>query len=134
MCIKFCKMCHYFIDFRYGVPTNPSYLPEWSTRFTDKMTFFQRVQNVLSYAVMEHLNLGTLNPYQHLKLKYNIKPEISILQSFRQAELIVFNMNFPLEYPRPLHPNMILSTPIIGSLMGNKTVSFKQVCNEHNFQ
>ncbi len=114
VCVKFGKLSHFYLYFRYGVPMDPSYLPEWSTRFTDEMTFVQRFQNVLSYAVMERLHLKTMNNYQQLKIKYNIKPEISILQSFRQAELIVFNMNFPLEYPRPLYPNMILSTPIIG--------------------
>ena len=110
---------------------DPSYIPEWSTRFTDKMTFFQRVQNVLSFTVMGFLNHATHAPYQRLKLKYNIKTEFSMLESMKQAKLWIFNGNYPFEFPRPMQPNMIFTNPQFESTE-NQTVKLIASRNERD--
>ncbi|XP_033637941.1 2-hydroxyacylsphingosine 1-beta-galactosyltransferase-like [Asterias rubens] len=98
----------------YGVPADPSYIPEYTTRYTDKMTFFQRVHNVLSYGMMDFLLRQYLEMYYPLKVKHNIKPEMSMLDSQRQAEIMFVNGNYPLETARPLNPNIIFTNPVVG--------------------
>ena len=77
---------------------------------TDRMTFLQRLQNVLGYYyyTIMHFHLGAANfaKYDKLKVKYNIKPEISTLESHKQALLYFMHGSFGLEFPRPLQPNI----------------------------
>ncbi|XP_022102239.1 UDP-glucuronosyltransferase 2B20-like [Acanthaster planci] len=77
---------------------------------TDRMTFLQRLQNVLGHCYYNilHFQLGVANfvEYDKLKDKYNIKPEISTLESHKQALLYFMHGSFGLEFPRPLQPNI----------------------------
>ena len=74
------------------------------------MTFLQRLQNVLNYHyqafVHSHLGVGNFVGYDKLKVKHNIKPEISTLESHKQALLHFMHGSFGLEFPRPLQPNI----------------------------
>ncbi|XP_038046307.1 UDP-glucuronosyltransferase 2B31-like [Patiria miniata] len=108
-----------------GLPIDPSYIPERSLGFTDRMTFFQRVQNVLAhtYYGFYHYRLGLANfdSYDALKIKYNIRPDISTFESHKQALLLLLHGSFALEFPRPLLPNTVhvLHTP---GLSSNQTI------------
>ncbi|XP_071798862.1 2-hydroxyacylsphingosine 1-beta-galactosyltransferase-like [Asterias amurensis] len=106
----------------YGVPADPSYIPEYTTRYTNEMTFFQRVHNVLSYGVQDFLLRQYLEMYYPLKVKHNIKPEMSMLDSQRQAEIMFVNGNYPLETARPLNPNTVFINPVVG-LPSNQVVN-----------
>ena len=46
--------------------------------------------------------------YSHLQAKYDIAPGTSTLELMTGAELWVISMDFLLEFPRPLQPNVIL--------------------------
>ncbi|XP_022102115.1 UDP-glucuronosyltransferase 2B7-like [Acanthaster planci] len=93
-----------------GLPINPSYIPERVMQLTDRMTFLQRLKNVLGhyYQTIVHFHLGVASfvGYDKLKVKYNIKPEVSTLESYKQALLYFMHGSFGLEFPRPLQPNI----------------------------
>ncbi|XP_022111485.1 UDP-glucuronosyltransferase 2B7-like isoform X2 [Acanthaster planci] len=93
-----------------GLPVDPSYIPERVMGLTDRMTFLQRLKNVLGhfYFNIVHFQLDSANfvRYDKLKDKYNIKPEISTLESHKQALLYFMHGSFGLEFPRPLQPNI----------------------------
>ena len=95
---------------RTGLPVDPSYIPERELGLTDRMTFLQRLQNFLNYHyqafVHSHLGVGNFVGYDKLKVKHNIKPEISTLESHKQALLHFMHGSFGLEFPRPLQPNI----------------------------
>ncbi|XP_038054099.1 UDP-glucuronosyltransferase 2B20-like [Patiria miniata] len=95
-----------------GLPIDPSYIPERIMGLTNKMTFFQRVQNVLAHYfygfVYFRLGICNFDGYDKLKVKYNIKPEISTLESHKQALLYFLHGSFALEFARPMQPNTIL--------------------------
>ncbi|XP_022099589.1 UDP-glucuronosyltransferase 2B20-like [Acanthaster planci] len=95
-----------------GLPIEPSYVPELALGLTNKMTFLQRVQNTLAHYIYGfiHFRLGLckFDGYDKLKIKYNIKPEISTLESYKQAVLYFLHGSFALEFPRPLQPNTIV--------------------------
>ncbi|XP_038052982.1 UDP-glucuronosyltransferase 2B31-like [Patiria miniata] len=94
-----------------GLPLAPSYVPERAMGLTDRMTFLQRVQNVLGHFYLGNIlfPLGSCNfkVFDKLKVKYNIKPEISTLESHKQALLYFMHGSFGLEFPRPMNPNTI---------------------------
>ncbi|XP_038050212.1 UDP-glucuronosyltransferase 2C1-like [Patiria miniata] len=95
-----------------GLPIEPSYIPARSTGFTNKMTFPQRVKNVLAHyfygVVLFRLGMCNFDGYDKLKVKYNIKPEMSTLESYKQALLYFLHGSFAFEFARPMQPNTIL--------------------------
>ncbi|XP_022096338.1 UDP-glucuronosyltransferase 2B33-like [Acanthaster planci] len=94
-----------------GLPVHPSYIPERVMGLTDRMTFLQRVQNVLAHYYYSfthfYVGLADFRGYDKLKVKYNIKPEISTFESYKQALLHFAHGSFGLEFPRPIQPNML---------------------------
>ncbi|XP_022099575.1 UDP-glucuronosyltransferase-like [Acanthaster planci] len=95
-----------------GLPTEPSYVPEQALGLTNKMTFLQRVQNTLAHYIhgfiQFRMGVCKFDGYDKLKIKYNIKPEISTLESYKQAVLYFLHGSFALEFPRPVQPNTIV--------------------------
>ncbi|XP_038050655.1 UDP-glucuronosyltransferase 2B10-like [Patiria miniata] len=92
-----------------GLPIDPSYIPERVLGLTDKMTFLQRVQNVLAHIYYRFwwFLIFDFKGFDQLKIKYNIRTEISTYESNKQASLYMFHGSFALEFPRPMQPNTI---------------------------
>ena len=100
--------------FRAGLPVDPSYVPERFLGLTDRMTFFQRVQNCLLYVYWDIMRSGVYPEFDELKVKHNIEPEISTFDSAKRARLYFFLGSFGLEFPRPLPPNTIYVLHSVG--------------------
>ncbi|XP_022082965.1 UDP-glucuronosyltransferase 2B31-like [Acanthaster planci] len=92
-----------------GLPIEPSYISEAVVGFTDRLTFLQRVQNVLAHEYYKLLWFLAFNfkTFDQLKVKHNIRPEISTYESNKQASLYLFHGSFALEFPRPMQPNTV---------------------------
>lgn len=90
----------------YLMPPSPiSYVPLRMTGFTDKMSFLQRVMNLVAYVAFRVIvNRFFLGSMAALKAKYNITPEISCGEAFGRDELVIVASDFSLEYPQPLLP------------------------------
>ena len=92
-----------------GIPNNPAFIPGFLTRFSDDMNLLQRCLNVFAYGLnaflYDHFFLG---PFDQLKVKHRIRKEISMYESFGQAELWLMNTDFNTDYPRALTPNVVL--------------------------
>ncbi|XP_022091899.1 UDP-glucuronosyltransferase 2C1-like [Acanthaster planci] len=106
----------------FRVPTDPSYIPAHQLGFTDRMTLSQRVINYIFHWTSEYIFSDFPTRYQQLKVKYNIKPEVHITESLMKARLWVFNMNYPLEFPRPMQPNTLMYASLIGGKRENYTL------------
>ncbi|XP_022083211.1 UDP-glucuronosyltransferase 2B17-like [Acanthaster planci] len=106
-----------------GLPIEPSYVPEAVIGLTDRMTFLQRVQNVLAYEYYKILwSLAEdRKGFDQLKVKYNIRPEISTYESHKQASLYLCHGSFALEFPRPVQPNTVYVLQKAGSTPHTKT-------------
>ena len=118
---------------QHGSPVNPAYSPELFTGFSDRMSFLQRVLNTgLSFGfwllgdIPVHGSQGST-----VKTKYNIKPELSMVDSLARTEIWFIGGHFVLDFPRAFQPNVIQmggisarnSRPLSG-------VSFS-CCNRH---
>ena len=93
------------VSFTRNFPAPPSYVPVMMSGNTDRMTFLQRVKNVLMYGIQSVAFSFILPmPFNSLKMKYNIKPERSFLQAAADYELVLISADFAMDYPQPLLP------------------------------
>ena len=88
-------------------PTNPAYIPESVTGLDTKMSFVERVKNTLFLCTNMINEWRQTEKYDQLKLKYNIKPEISTSEALSKAELFFINTHFAFDFPRPFPPHVV---------------------------
>lgn len=101
-----------------GNPSPMSYIPHYKVKFSDRMTFFQRVINVLMYLSESAFMDWHYMPRQE-RLYNDIfpdpKPKLHELR--KNVSLVLLNNHFSLHFPRPYVPNMIE----VGGLQINRT-------------
>ncbi|KAK2853569.1 hypothetical protein Q5P01_006230 [Channa striata] len=88
-------------------PSPISYIPITGSGNTDKMTFLQRVHNMVLYLVVKSQNylVGKL-VYQPISDKY-LGPNYDFNQFLLDADLWLMRVDFAFEYPRPTMPNVV---------------------------
>lgn len=88
-------------------PSPLSYIPFTATEMTDKMTFPQRLKNVLSYILgMNTLSRITEPCYKPLVEKY-FGPDVDYSTFFLDADIWLMRNDFIFEFPRPTMPNIV---------------------------
>ncbi len=101
-----------------GNPTPMSYIPHFQVKFSDRMTFFQRVGNVLMYlsesVFMDWFYMGRQEQLYN-EIFPDPKPKLDTLH--KNVSLVLLNNHFSLHFPRPYVPNMIE----VGGLQINRT-------------
>ncbi|XP_032920574.1 UDP-glucuronosyltransferase 1A1-like [Catharus ustulatus] len=87
-------------------PSPPSYVPREFSDNADHMTFLQRVKNLL-YDVPEMFvcDLDTKS-YSKLASEF-LQREVTLLDLLRKGSVWLFRLDFVLDYPRPVMPNII---------------------------
>ncbi|NWT13017.1 UD11 glucuronosyltransferase, partial [Vireo altiloquus] len=88
-------------------PNPPSYVPRTFTYLTDRMTFLQRVKNLLYDLPNFFLCDVVFQPYAELASEF-LKREVTVPDLLRQASIWLLKLDFVLHYPKPLMPNMVL--------------------------
>ena len=95
--------------------SQPAYIPERQLGLSSDMTLLQRVANTAMNRVYNVLFYLQAWRCSQLQRKYGIAPAASLVELVKRAELWVFAMNFVLDYPRPLPPNVVvIANPSIG--------------------
>ncbi|NXE55520.1 UD19 glucuronosyltransferase, partial [Casuarius casuarius] len=106
-----------FIFFMRGLPCglhytatqcpNPlSYVPRLFTFNSDRMTFFQRVEN----ALVAFLELWYCNGFYEDAIKFSsevLQRDVSLLDLLSSASIWLLRFDYVFEYVRPVMPNMI---------------------------
>ncbi|KAM6918314.1 UDP-glucuronosyltransferase 1A1-like [Xenentodon cancila] len=90
-----------------GCPSPASYVPRYLTKNTDTMNFKERVINTL-VALVEPLFCRVL--YWHFdEIAHQfLEEKVGIAEVLSDSDIWLLRMDFTLEYPRPLMPNVIL--------------------------
>ncbi|KFP88433.1 UDP-glucuronosyltransferase 1-1, partial [Acanthisitta chloris] len=88
-------------------PNPPSYVPRVFTDHTDRMTFFQRVKNLLYDIPNFFLCDVVFQPYAQVASEF-LHRDVTVPDLLRQASIWLMKTDFVLHYPKPLMPNMIL--------------------------
>lgn len=88
-------------------PSPLSYVPFTSTELTDKMTFPQRLKNVLSFSTGMY-TLSTISDanYEPVVRKY-FGPDVDYSTFFQHADIWLMRNDFIFEFPRPTLPNIV---------------------------
>ncbi|NXY54580.1 UD11 glucuronosyltransferase, partial [Callaeas wilsoni] len=100
-------------------PRPPSYVPRVFTDNSDRMTFLQRVKNLLFDIPNLFLCDFIFEPYSKLASEF-LKREVTVLDLLRKGSIWLQRSEFVLDYPRPLMPNII---PIGGVNCAHKELS-----------
>ncbi|NXA93717.1 UD11 glucuronosyltransferase, partial [Melanocharis versteri] len=100
-------------------PRPPSYVPRGFTHLTDRMSFLQRVKNLLFVIPDGFLCHFAFQPYSKLASEF-LQRDVSVLDLLRKGSVWLLRLEFVLDYPRPLMPNII---PIGGVNCAHKELS-----------
>ncbi|XP_054133700.1 LOW QUALITY PROTEIN: UDP-glucuronosyltransferase 1A1-like [Melozone crissalis] len=87
-------------------PPPPSYIPRVFTGLTDLMTFLQRVKNLLFDFPSVFLCDFAFEPYSKLASEF-LQREVTVQDLLHKGSVWLLRLEFVLEYPRPLMPNII---------------------------
>ncbi|XP_041808319.1 UDP glucuronosyltransferase 5 family, polypeptide D1 [Chelmon rostratus] len=88
-------------------PSPLSYIPVPGSGLTDKMTFIQRVKNILFYGIIVFQQKIMVGPsYEVICDKY-IEGGCDIVSLLQEADIWLFRSDFVFEFPRPTMPNVI---------------------------
>ncbi|KAL1007196.1 hypothetical protein UPYG_G00083320 [Umbra pygmaea] len=88
-------------------PSPLSYVPFPVAELTDKMSFFQRVYNVLIYVLRQHLYRQTTGPHYSALVSRYFGSNVDYFSLFQAADLWLMRVDFVFEFPRPTMPNVI---------------------------
>ncbi|XP_059741211.1 UDP-glucuronosyltransferase 1A3-like [Bos taurus] len=103
---------------------NPfSYVPRLLTRNSDRMTFFQRVKNMLYPLALKYICQFTFTPYERMASEL-LQREVSLGEILASGSVWLFRGDFVMDYPRPIMPNMVF----IGGINCANRKPLSQVC------
>ncbi|NWV70858.1 UD11 glucuronosyltransferase, partial [Malurus elegans] len=87
-------------------PNPPSYVPRAFSQLTDRMSFFQRVKNLLFDTQNLFLCDFAFDPFSKLASEF-LQREVTVQDLLRKGSVWLLRYEFVLDYPRPLMPNII---------------------------
>lgn len=90
----------------FSLPLCPAYLPQFKSALGDNLNFVERIQNSYHWiAIYLAFHLGMVPPYKELKDKYQIGPNKDLYETLGRVDLIIGQVGFFLDYPRPILPS-----------------------------
>ncbi|XP_073433668.1 UDP-glucuronosyltransferase 1A1-like isoform X6 [Dendrobates tinctorius] len=116
-------------------PSPFSYVPRIFTQYSDKMTFSQRVKNVLVRMVEPYYCGLTYLPIQQIASNF-LKKEITVEQLLSRTSIWLYRYDFVFEFPRPIMPNMVFVGGMNCKPRKHLTTDFETLVNssgEHGF-
>ncbi len=88
-------------------PSPLSYVPQLHSDSSDKMDFFQRLNNIICHAMLVYMYYFVSNPpYQAVCDKY-FGPDVSFISLIQGADIWLMRVDFTFEFPRPTMPNAV---------------------------
>uniref|UniRef100_A0A3Q2ZLF6 UDP-glucuronosyltransferase 2B17-like n=1 Tax=Hippocampus comes TaxID=109280 RepID=A0A3Q2ZLF6_HIPCM len=88
-------------------PSPLSYTPHLTAQLTDKMTFPQRILNVVSYIVSGLTRLYISERHYKPIVRRYFGPDVDYTTFFVDADMWLLRNDFVFEFPRPTMPNIV---------------------------
>ena len=90
----------------FSLPMSPAYVPQFKSALGKNLNFVERIQNVYHWiAVYLAFHIGMVPPFKELKDKYQITPNRGLYETLGRVDLIIGQVGFFLDYPRPILPS-----------------------------
>lgn len=91
-----------------GAPAPLSYVPEFNSLLTDRMSLFQRISNTAVYLVQRFgVHYIALPKYDRIMKKYGVKPQVPMADLVQGSRLWMLCTDLALEFPRPTLPHVV---------------------------
>eukprot|EP00057_Strongylocentrotus_purpuratus_P005189 XP_003730390.1 PREDICTED: UDP-glucuronosyltransferase 2C1-like [Strongylocentrotus purpuratus] len=93
-----------------GSPFNPSYQPTLAVGFSASMSFGQRLGNAINWALIHFLGKHyVFDCFSDFKEEFDLDSDLAMSSSFyyKYIDLYLMNIDFAVEFPFPLMPNII---------------------------
>ncbi|NP_001348442.1 UDP glucuronosyltransferase 5 family, polypeptide B3 precursor [Danio rerio] len=88
-------------------PSPLSYVPVPMLEIPDRMSFLERVKNVVMYIITETQIAFLIAPTYNALCERFIGPEVNFGNLVQEADLWLHRADFVFEYPRPTMPNIV---------------------------
>ena len=90
----------------FGLPSPLSYVPQWGASLPHELKFVDRIKNVLHWMLMYYSYVYYFCPsFNEVKSRHNITPSKTIQETLGRVDMIIGQMDFTLEFPRPVLPS-----------------------------
>uniref|UniRef100_A0A8C5QSD5 UDP-glucuronosyltransferase n=1 Tax=Leptobrachium leishanense TaxID=445787 RepID=A0A8C5QSD5_9ANUR len=95
-------------DIHFAIAPSPlSYVPVINSRLTDKMTFPERMSNVLLYIMyLAATRLYVYSIYDEFSKRY-LDTDVSVFEMYQRADIYLMKVDYVFEFPRPTVPNAV---------------------------
>jgi len=95
---------------------NPAYVPQFKSALGNNLNLAERIKNVYHWiAVYLAFHVGMVPPFKELKDKYKITHNRGLYETLGRVDLIIGQVGFFLDYPRPILPNTRVVGPLLTS-------------------
>ncbi|KAK9515101.1 hypothetical protein VZT92_025772 [Zoarces viviparus] len=88
-------------------PSPLSYVPQLFTDNSDKMDFFQRINNMIRHSILAYMYYFVSNPPYQAVCDHYFGPDVSVMSLMQGADLWLMRVDFIFEFPRPSMPNVV---------------------------
>ncbi|XP_020786162.1 2-hydroxyacylsphingosine 1-beta-galactosyltransferase [Boleophthalmus pectinirostris] len=91
-----------------GAPAPLSYVPEFNSLLTDRMTLLERIANTAVYLVQRiGVQYIALPKYDRIMQKYGVQPQVAMSDLVQGSRLWMLCTDLALEFPRPTLPHVV---------------------------
>ncbi|XP_078116838.1 2-hydroxyacylsphingosine 1-beta-galactosyltransferase [Sander vitreus] len=91
-----------------GAPAPLSYVPEFNSLLTDRMSLVQRIANTAVYLVQRFgVRYIALPKYDRIMKKHGVKPQVAMSDLVQGSRLWMLCTDLALEFPRPTLPHVV---------------------------
>jgi glucuronosyltransferase len=97
----------HWINERFGNPTHPAYIPNTVMDYSDRLSFFERVENVLVGLVQQAIFNTVFTKNDERIAREFFKDLPSLREIFFNSSLLLVNTHFSLNLPKPQVPAVI---------------------------
>lgn len=87
-------------------PSPPSFVPRFFTGYSDKMSFAQRINNMIMTTVEPFLCQTMFASFDELGSRY-LKKDTTYKELLSHGAIWLLRYDFTLEYPKPIMPNIV---------------------------
>ncbi|XP_051806754.1 UDP-glucuronosyltransferase 2C1-like [Acanthochromis polyacanthus] len=88
-------------------PSPLSYVPVTGSELADKMTFTERVKNMLTYFFVCLQIMYVIDPLYKPFVHRHFGPDVHYIELFQSADIWLMRNDFTFEWPRPTMPNVV---------------------------